>query len=72
KKQKDKNKSKKEQAKDRKKQWEKHENDIKKKRKMVKIPAMIKQILNDDRNLQKQFYKTKNRKKHSPRDNKDW
>mgnify|MGYP000427505517 CR=1 FL=1 len=34
------------------------ENDIKKKRKMVKIPATLKQLMNDDRGLQKKFLKT--------------
>ncbi|PIK14465.1 VWA domain-containing protein [Halobacteriovorax sp. JY17] len=34
------------------------ESDIKKKRKMVKIPATLKQIMNDDRGLQKKYLKT--------------
>ncbi|WP_372651930.1 VWA domain-containing protein [Halobacteriovorax sp.] len=34
------------------------EDEIKKKRKMVKIPATLKQLMNDDRGLQKRFLKT--------------
>ncbi len=34
------------------------EKEIEKKRKMKKVPALIKQILNEDRNLQKKYYKT--------------
>lgn len=46
------------------------EEEIKKKRKMVKIPAVIKQILNDDRGLQKKYQDTSTQQ--NQRDKKDW
>ena len=38
---------------------------------MVKIPAMLKQIMDQDRNLQKKYYNTTNRKQRKSRDAKN-
>lgn len=45
--------------------------DIRKKRRMVKVPAIIKQIMSDDRNLQQEYLDTRT-KNSSSRDKKDW
>lgn len=50
--------------------WEQKEEEIKKKRKMMKTPAMIKQILNDDRELQKAMMDTSTEAPGSAK--KDW
>ncbi len=47
------------------------EEQIKKKRKMVKIPATLKQLMNDDRGLQKRFLKT-NIGKDKRSEKRDW
>lgn len=51
---------------------EEKEKDIKKKRKLVKIPAMLKQIMDQDRNLQEQYYRTNQKRKRNNNDVKDW
>lgn len=51
---------------------EEKENDIKKKRKMVKIPAALQQILDDDKNLQKKILERVRSSKSSDRGRKDW
>ena len=48
------------------------EKQIKQKRKMVKIPAMLKQIMDQDRNLQEKYYKTNNKRKRRNNEKKDW
>lgn len=47
------------------------ENEIKKKRKMVKIPATLKQLMNDDRGLRKKYLKTSIGKEERTK-KKDW
>ncbi|WP_417337124.1 vWA domain-containing protein [Halobacteriovorax marinus] len=47
------------------------EQEIKKKRKMVKVPATLKQLMNDDRGLQKKFLKT-NIGKDERTEKRDW
>jgi Ca-activated chloride channel family protein len=47
------------------------ENEIKKKRKMVKVPATLKQLMNDDRGLRKKYLKTTIGKGEKT-DKKDW
>lgn len=47
------------------------EKEIKTKRKMVKIPPLLKQILNDDRSLQKRYLDTSTTKKHKS-ERRDW
>ena len=39
---------------------------------MVKIPAMLKQIMDQDRNLQKKYFKTNDKNKRKSRQRKDW
>jgi len=39
---------------------------------MIKIPAMLKQILNEDRELQEKYFKTSTKGKRDKRDKKDW
>lgn len=51
---------------------EEKEKDIKRKRKLVKIPAMLKQIMDQDRNLQEQYYRTNQKRKRKNNDVKDW
>lgn len=51
---------------------EQKEKDIKKKRKLVKIPAMLKQIMDQDRNLQEQYYRTNQKRKRNNNEAKDW
>ena len=51
---------------------EEKEEEIRKKRKMVKIPAMLKQIMSDDSQLQQKYIDTSTRKKNSTQDKKDW
>jgi Ca-activated chloride channel family protein len=53
------------------KNFKEHQEDVKKKRKMVKIPGLIKQIMSDDRSLQKKYLDTSTNK---PKQNqkKDW
>lgn len=51
---------------------EEKENDIKKKRKLVKIPAALQQILDDDKNLQKKILERVKSSKSSDRGRKDW
>ncbi|MGB0453850.1 MAG: VWA domain-containing protein [Bacteriovoracaceae bacterium] len=46
------------------------EEEIRKQRKMVKIPAILKQIMNDDRKLQQKYWKTSTKNRN--RDKKDW
>lgn len=46
------------------------EDEIRKNRKMVKIPAILKQIMSDDRNLQQRYWKTSTDENN--RDKKDW
>jgi len=48
------------------------EKQIKQKRKLVKIPAMLKQIMDQDRNLQKKYYNTTEKRKNRNRESKDW
>lgn len=48
------------------------EKDIKQKRKLVKIPAMLKQIMDQDRNLQKKYYKTNKKRKRRSLQKRDW
>ncbi len=45
--------------------------EIRKKRKMVKVPAIIKQIMSDDRNLQQEYLDTSTKEPNS-REKKDW
>ena len=47
------------------------EEEIKKKRKMVKVPATLKQLMNDDRGLRKKYLKTTIGKDERT-DKKDW
>jgi Ca-activated chloride channel family protein len=78
KKESEKNKQKQEEAKDSEQDQtpstlEQKEKDIKKKRKLVKIPAMLKQIMDQDRNLQEQYYRTnQKRKRNNNNEVKDW
>jgi Ca-activated chloride channel family protein len=51
---------------------EEKEAELRKKRKMVKIPATVKQILSEDRALQKRYIDTTNRQKRKNRTRKDW
>jgi Ca-activated chloride channel family protein len=46
------------------------ENKLKQSRKMVKVPALLQQLMNDDRNLQKKYIDTDTFKKNI--DDKDW
>jgi Ca-activated chloride channel family protein len=46
------------------------EEEIRKNRKMIKVPAILKQIMSDDRNLQKKYWKTST--KSNSFDKKDW
>ena len=45
---------------------------IEKKRKMMKTPAMVKQILNDDRELQKKLMDTSTNERGAPKQKRDW
>lgn len=45
---------------------------IEQKRKMVKIPAMVKQILNDDRDLQKKMMDTSTNERGASKPKRDW
>lgn len=45
---------------------------IEQKRKMVKTPAMVKQILNDDRELQKKMMDTSTNERGAPKPKRDW
>ena len=45
---------------------------IEKKRKMMKTPAMVKQILNDDRELQKKLMDTSTHERGAPKQKRDW
>ena len=56
--------------KQKKKKWEDIKNDIRKKKNMSKVKGVLKQIVNDDRNIQKKFMKTS--KQRQKRDVKDW
>lgn len=47
------------------------EEEIRKNRKMVKVPAILKQIMSDDRNLQKKYWKTQTTDNNNVR-KKDW
>ncbi|MCO4792697.1 MAG: VWA domain-containing protein [Bacteriovoracaceae bacterium] len=75
-KEKDKNKDKKDgkKKKDKMKQQslEEREEELRKKRKMVKIPAMLKQIMDTDRQLQKRYQDTSTRDRTRNRQRKDW
>jgi len=51
---------------------EQKEAELRKRRKMVKIPASVKQIMSEDRALQKRYIDTTNRKKRNNRSRKDW
>lgn len=51
---------------------EEREKMIEQKRKMVKTPAMIKQILSDDRELQKKMMDTSTNKRRDQRPERDW
>lgn len=51
---------------------EEKENEIKKKRKMVKTPAMIKQIMSDDRELQKRLMDTSTNQRGEQKPKRDW
>ena len=51
---------------------EEKEKQIEQKRKMVKTPAMIKQILNDDRDLQKKMMDTSTNERGTDRSKRDW
>ncbi len=48
------------------------EEEIKKKRKMIKLPAMVKQLMGDDRELQKEYFDTRTNKPSRKREKKDW
>ncbi len=61
---------KKKEQKQKKKNWEDIKNDIRKKKNMSKVKGVLKQIVNDDRNIQKKFMKTS--KQRQQRDVKDW
>ena len=50
----------------------KKEEELKKKRNSVKIPALLKQLLNDDRNLQNKYFDTSTLKKGVQEEVKDW
>lgn len=52
-------------------QLQKREDKIKRKRKLQKVPAMVKQLLSDDRELQKKFLDTSTSERKSY-DKKDW
>lgn len=52
--------------------FEEKEQKIDQQRKMVKIPGMVKQILNDDRELQKRFMDTKTKEKPEGGQKRDW
>ncbi|MCP4913860.1 MAG: VWA domain-containing protein [Oligoflexia bacterium] len=67
--QEEKNKKGKEQSKQE--QLQKRESKIKRKRKLQKVPAMVKQLLSDDRELQKKFLDTSTSERKSY-DKKDW
>ncbi len=51
---------------------EEKEKDIEQKRKMVKTPAMIKQLLNDDRDLQKKMMDTSTNERGEDKPKRDW
>jgi len=51
---------------------EEKEEELRKKRKMVKIPAMLKQIMDTDRQLQKKYQDTSTRDRTKSRLRKDW
>lgn len=53
------------------KNFKEHQDEVKKKRKMVKIPGLIKQIMSDDRTLQKKYLDTSTRKPKEYQ-KKDW
>ena len=55
-----------------KKTLEEKEEEIRKKRKMIKIPAMLKQIMSDDSQLQKKYLDTSTKNKSSNNKKKDW
>ena len=50
----------------------KKEDELKKKRKSVNIPALLRQLLNDDRNLQNKYFDTSTSKKSNQEEIKDW
>ena len=45
---------------------------IENKRKLIKTPAMVKQILNDDRELQKKLMDTSTNERGAPKQKRDW
>ncbi|RLA64970.1 MAG: hypothetical protein DRQ88_09995 [Epsilonproteobacteria bacterium] len=51
---------------------EQKEKEVKKKREQVKLPAMIKQILEDDRKLQRKYMDTSTGSKNPDRERRDW
>lgn len=53
------------------KNFKEHQEEVRKKRKMVKIPGLIKQIMSDDRTLQKKYLDTSTRKAKEYQ-KKDW
>lgn len=53
------------------KSFKEHEDEVKKKRKLVKIPGLIKQIMSDDRTLQKKYLDTSTQKPKEYQ-KKDW
>ena len=55
-----------------KKTLEEKEEEIRRKRKMIKVPAMLKQILSDDSKLQKTYLDTSTKQKGSRSKRKDW
>lgn len=57
---------------EKKKSIKEREEEIKRKRKMVKIPAMLKQIMSDDSQLQKKYIDTSTKKKNQRDKRKDW
>jgi Ca-activated chloride channel homolog len=56
----------------RKQSLEEKEEEIRKKRKMIKVPAMLKQIMSDDSKLQKTYLDTSTKQKASRNKRKDW
>jgi hypothetical protein len=65
-------KDKKDKEEDNKDSLEEKEKKIKENREQTKLPAMIKQILDDDRKLQQQYLETSTHKRGQPEELKDW
>lgn len=61
-----------EQPKEKSETLEEYENKLRQQKNMVKVPAIMKQLLNEDRDLQKKYLDTTEDRKMRSRDKKDW